>query len=63
MFFNRPDLVDDGPRYEFRWATRDEFLEIKVTPKMMHDHYPDNVFAALNDIASVNTRATYYSVI
>lgn len=59
----RPDLVDDGPRYEYRWATREEFSEIKVTPRMMHDHYPDNVLEALNDISSANNRATFYSVI
>ncbi|CAL8110760.1 unnamed protein product [Orchesella dallaii] len=63
IFESRPDLRGDGPRYEHRWASRDEFSEIKVTPKMMHDHYPDNVYAALDDIASANSRATFYSVI
>lgn len=55
--------MDDGPRYEYRWADREEFSEIKVTPKMMHDHYPDNVYAALCDVASVNPRTNYYSVV
>ncbi|ODM93660.1 Sn1-specific diacylglycerol lipase beta [Orchesella cincta] len=63
IFESRPDLRGDGPRYEHRWASREEFSDIKVTPKMMHDHYPDNVYAALDDIASASSRSTFYSVI
>ncbi|CAG7837277.1 unnamed protein product [Allacma fusca] len=59
IFASRPDLID-GPRYQYRWAHRSEFCEVKVTPKMMMDHYPDNVYRALRDIA--NAEPCPYSI-
>lgn len=39
-----------GPVYEMRWATAEDFTELKVMPKMFLDHLPDNVFKALTTI-------------
>jgi len=61
-FVCRPDLVE-GSRYEHRWADRSEFSEVLVTPSMLMDHYPDNVYRALVDIASSTSGTPVYSVI
>jgi hypothetical protein len=55
--------MSEDSRYEFRWADRHEFSEIRVTPKMMMDHYPDNVHDALLDVASSLSDIPIYSVI
>ena len=51
--------MDDGPRYEYRWAHRSEFNDVRVTPRMMTDHYPDNVYRALRDIANAEASVTW----
>lgn len=33
-----------------RWATAEDFTELKVMPRMFLDHLPDNVFRALTTI-------------
>ena len=39
-----------GPTYEMRWATPEDFTELKVMPKMLLDHLPDNVYKTLTTI-------------
>jgi sn1-specific diacylglycerol lipase len=51
IFDSRPELME-GPKYQYRWADRTEFSEILVTPNMMTEHYPDNVYRALEDISN-----------
>lgn len=59
----RPELLDESSRYQWHWADRNDFGEIRVTPKMMIDHYPDNVYKALVDVASASSDVPFYSVI
>lgn len=33
-----------------RWATAEDFMELKVMPRMLLDHLPDNVFRTLTRI-------------
>ncbi|XP_021709577.1 sn1-specific diacylglycerol lipase beta [Aedes aegypti] len=39
-----------GPTFEMRWATAEDFTELKVMPRMLLDHLPDNVFRTLTKI-------------
>lgn len=39
-----------GPDYEMRWATAEDFMELKVMPRMLLDHLPDNVYKVLDTI-------------
>ena len=33
-----------------RWAIAEDFREVKVMPRMLLDHLPENVYKALNTI-------------
>ncbi|XP_066139540.1 diacylglycerol lipase-beta-like [Euwallacea fornicatus] len=39
-----------GPGYEMRWAIAEDFMELKVMPRMLLDHLPDNVYKVLDTI-------------
>lgn len=39
-----------GPTFEMRWASPEDFTELKVMPRMFLDHLPDNMFRALTTI-------------
>ncbi|XP_025832678.1 sn1-specific diacylglycerol lipase beta [Agrilus planipennis] len=39
-----------GPSYEMRWATAEDFMELKVMPRMLYDHLPHNVYNTLDTI-------------
>jgi sn1-specific diacylglycerol lipase len=39
-----------GPSYEMRWATAEDFMELKVMPRMLLDHLPENVYKTLDII-------------
>lgn len=39
-----------GPNYEMRWATSEDFMELKVMPRMLLDHLPENVYETLDHI-------------
>lgn len=39
-----------GPGYEMRWAPAEDFMELKVMPRMLLDHLPDNVYKVLDTI-------------
>lgn len=44
-----------------RWAAPEDFLEIKVMPRMMLDHFPNNINGALSKILKeqrINTKVT-----
>jgi sn1-specific diacylglycerol lipase len=33
-----------------RWATAEDFTELKVMPRMLLDHFPDNIHKTLTKI-------------
>jgi sn1-specific diacylglycerol lipase len=33
-----------------RWATAEDFTELKVMPRMLLDHFPDNIFKTITQI-------------
>lgn len=33
-----------------RWATAEDFMEMRIMPRMLLDHLPENVFKTLNAI-------------
>lgn len=39
-----------GPTYEMRWATAEDFAELKVMPRMLLDHFPDNIYKTLTTV-------------
>ncbi|XP_048518844.1 diacylglycerol lipase-beta isoform X2 [Dendroctonus ponderosae] len=39
-----------SPAYEMRWATAEDFMELKVMPRMLLDHLPDNVYRVLGAV-------------
>lgn len=39
-----------GPSYEMRWATAEDFTELKVMPRMLLDHLPENVYKTLDTV-------------
>ncbi|EFA10154.1 diacylglycerol lipase-beta [Tribolium castaneum] len=39
-----------GPSYEMRWATAEDFMELKVMPRMLLDHLPENVYKTLDTV-------------
>jgi len=41
-----------GPSFEMRWAAAEEFQELKVEPRMLLDHLPENVHKTLETILS-----------
>lgn len=44
--------VDSWARnLEVRWAQQKDFLEIKASPVMALDHFPDRIYAALDSVS------------
>jgi sn1-specific diacylglycerol lipase len=41
-----------------RWATPEEFTELKVMPRMMLDHFPDNIFKVLTQVLNERKDST-----
>lgn len=39
-----------GPTFEMRWATAEDFMELKVMPRMILDHLPENVYKTLDTV-------------
>ncbi|XP_017777073.1 PREDICTED: sn1-specific diacylglycerol lipase beta-like [Nicrophorus vespilloides] len=39
-----------GPSYEMRWATAEDFMDLKVMPRMILDHLPENVYKTLDTV-------------
>lgn len=39
-----------SPAYEMRWASAEDFMELKVMPRMLLDHLPDNVYKVLGAV-------------
>lgn len=39
-----------GPDFEMRWATAEDFMELKVMPRMLVDHLPDNVLETIETV-------------
>lgn len=33
-----------------RWATAEDFMELKVMPRMLLDHLPDNVYNTIDTV-------------
>lgn len=50
-FFQFPRKSNTGgPTYEMRWATAEDFSELKVMPRMLLDHFPDNIYKTLTTV-------------
>jgi sn1-specific diacylglycerol lipase len=43
--------------YEMRWATPEDFLEIKVMPRMMLDHFPPSVGKPITKVLKENSKS------
>lgn len=64
-------LGTGGPSFEMRWATAEEFTELKVEPRMILDHLPENVEKVLEtvineqriDISDMDYRRNRISII
>lgn len=41
-----------GPTFEMRWAGIDEFTDLKIEPRMLLDHLPENVEKVLDTVLS-----------
>uniref|UniRef100_A0A6V7J2K3 Uncharacterized protein n=1 Tax=Bracon brevicornis TaxID=1563983 RepID=A0A6V7J2K3_9HYME len=41
------DKKSKEKRFEMRWAQPEDFMELSVMPRMLLDHFPENVFEAL----------------
>ncbi|XP_059622372.1 diacylglycerol lipase-beta-like isoform X2 [Phlebotomus argentipes] len=39
-----------GPTFEMRWATPEDFMELKIMPRMFLDHFPDYIFKTMTKI-------------
>lgn len=39
-----------GPDYAFRWASAEEFNELRVMPRMFLDHLPENVYDVVGKV-------------
>ncbi|XP_044755828.1 diacylglycerol lipase-beta-like [Coccinella septempunctata] len=46
-----------GPSFEMRWATAEDFMELKVMPKMLVDHLPDNVYDTIQTVLNEQKEA------
>lgn len=44
-----------GPTYELRWASPEEFMEFRIMPRMLLDHFPDNMVKTLTTILDEQT--------
>ncbi|KAK9512943.1 hypothetical protein O3M35_001247 [Rhynocoris fuscipes] len=41
---------EDDETYEMRWLTPDDFLELRIMPRMLLDHLPHNLLKAINTV-------------
>lgn len=41
-----------GPTYEMRWATAEDFTDLKIEPMMLLDHLPENVYKTIDTVLS-----------
>lgn len=39
-----------GPTYEMRWAPAEDFTELKIEPRMLLDHLPENVYKTIDTV-------------
>lgn len=39
-----------GPTYEMRWAQAEDFTELKIEPRMLLDHLPENVYKTIDTV-------------
>jgi hypothetical protein len=37
-------------QYEVRWANKEHFTQLRVMPRMILDHLPENILAALDAV-------------
>lgn len=47
---NKKASKKGNPTYEMRWATAEDFTELKVMPRMLTDHFPDNVYDVIEAV-------------
>lgn len=44
------DKKSTSSTYEMRWASPEDFVEMKVQPRMLLDHFPQNILKVLTTI-------------
>lgn len=54
LFFVGPDGLDRRRHHELRWAGKDHFTQLRVMPRMILDHLPENILAALDNLLEEN---------
>lgn len=54
MVKKKNDTEKKSGSYEMRWAAPEDFLEMKVMPRMMLDHFPPSIRKALGKILREN---------
>ncbi|XP_065334856.1 diacylglycerol lipase-beta-like isoform X2 [Cloeon dipterum] len=45
-----PNGTDRRRHHELRWASKEHFTQLRVMPRMILDHLPENILAALDDL-------------
>jgi len=49
-----PSGSDRRRHHELRWAGKDHFTQLRVMPRMILDHLPENILAALDSLLEEN---------
>lgn len=49
-FFRKSGTNSNEYNYEMRWATPEDFKELRVMPRMLLDHLPENVLKTLDNV-------------
>lgn len=39
-----------GPSFEMRWAQAEDFMEVRMMPRMLLDHFPENVYETIDKV-------------
>lgn len=50
--FRKSGTDSNEYNYEMRWATPEDFKELRVMPRMLLDHLPENVLKTLDNVLS-----------
>lgn len=50
LFLHRKSKIGPTPTFEMRWASAEDFMELKVMPRMLLDHFPDNILKTLTTV-------------
>lgn len=50
MILSRKLKVLNGDDFEMRWATPEDFNEMRIMPRMLLDHLPENVMKTIDAV-------------